>query len=208
MGFTIFTIMGLFLVNALALYINIYHVFGGKKEAVSTLNGVAGTIFQLAGLGLAPVVAIVARRLGKLPTLLSGLTFVGIGFASSWWTYTPAFPYLQIASLALISPGLSCLWILGPSMLADTCERDAQTTGLRREGMFNASYVWCIKVGSSLTLVLSGYMLSWSGFDPELEVQPDGVLTTLRLLYAIVPVVFVGAAAACVLAYPKEDLKR
>jgi len=208
MGFTIFTIMGLFLVNAFALYINIYHVFGGKKEAVATLNGVANTIFQLAGLGLAPVVAFVARRLGKRRTLLAGLTFVGIGFASSWWTYSPAFPYLQIASLALISPGLSCLWILGPSMLADTCDRDAQTTGLRREGMFNASYVWCIKVGISLTLVLSGYMLSWSGFNPEIEVQPTGVLTSLRLLYAIVPVVFIGAAAACVLAYPKEDSSR
>lgn len=202
MGYTVCVIMGLFLVNAFALYINIYYVFGGAKESVSTLNMVANAIFQVAGLALVPVVAFTARRIGKRETLLCGLSLVAVGFAASWWTYTPAAPYLQIATLALISPGLSCLWILGPSMLADTCARDAQATGLHREGMFNASYVWCIKVGISVTLVLSGYMLKWSGFDPELAVQPTEVLNTLRLLYAVVPVIFVFGAAGCALAYP------
>lgn len=204
MGYTICVIMGLFLVQTFALYINIYHVFGGEKTAVAALNGVAGSFYQVAGLALIPAVAYTSRKLGKSTTLLIGLTLVAIGYASSWWTYTPAAPYLQIASLTLISPGLSCLWIIGPSMLADTCERDAQATGRHREGMFNASYVWCIKVGISATLVLSGYMLNWSGFDPELDVQPAEVLTSLRLLYATVPVLFAVAAAGFVIAYPKE----
>lgn len=203
MGFTLLVIMGLFLVNSLALYINIYHVFGGKKDEVSTLNMIANGVFQVAGLALTPLVAWAAKRMGKQRALLSGLALVCVGFASSWWTYTPASPYLQILSLSLISPGLACLWIIGPSMLADTCEADSTRTGLRREGMFNASYVWAIKAGISLTLILSGYLLKWSGFDPALEQQPESVLHALRLCYALIPVVCVAGAMACVLAYPK-----
>lgn len=205
MGFTLLVIVGLFLVNTLALYINIYHVYGGQKEAVSTLNFFCNGVFQVAGLALTPLVAYVARRCGKRRTLIGGLMFVCVGFASSYWTYTPSAPYLQILSLALISPGLSCLWIIGPSMLADTCDNDSQKTGMRREGMFNASYVWSIKAGISLTLILSGYLLKWSGFDPALPTQPEAVLTTLRLCYASLPVICVLAAMACVFAYPIKD---
>jgi GPH family glycoside/pentoside/hexuronide:cation symporter len=201
-GFTLLVIMGLFMVHSLALYINIYHVFGGNKEEVSTLNMIAGGAFQLTGLAFTPLVAYAAKRLGKKSALLLGLVLVCVGFASSWWTYTPDSPYLQILSLSLISPGLACLWIIGPSMLADTCDTDAQSTGLRREGMFNASYVWSIKAGISLTLILSGYLLKWSGFDPALDQQPESILHVLRLCYAMIPVVCVAGAIACVIAYP------
>jgi GPH family glycoside/pentoside/hexuronide:cation symporter len=203
-GYTTFTVIGVFLVNSFAFYINLYHVFGGEMNASSMLGGHANAIFQWAGIALAPVVAIVSRRLGKRATLLTGFSLVAVGFASSWWTYTPSAPYLQLVSLALISPGLGCLWVLGPSMLADTCAHDSETTGLKRAGMFNASFVWSIKVGISAALILSGYMVKWSGVDPELAVQPTGVLVNLRLLYATIPVFFLFCAACFVFAYPKR----
>ena len=90
-------------------------------------------------------------------------------------------------------------------MLADICDLDEKKTGRRREGMFGASYSWACKAGISLTMILSGYMLTWSGFDAAVEVQPESVITNMRLLYMLVPMGFVGLAAVLVCFYPLSE---
>jgi len=97
------------------------------------------------------------------------------------------------------------MWTIASSMIADICDLDEVKTGLRREGMFGASYSWACKAGISLTMVLSGYMLKWSGFDAEVDVQPEGVITTMRLLYMFVPMGFVGLAALLLAFYPLSE---
>jgi Na+/melibiose symporter-like transporter len=48
-------------------------------------------------------------------------------------------------------------------------------------------------------------MLTWSGFDAEVEVQPEAVIRNMRLLYMIVPMIFVGLAAVLVAFYPLSE---
>ena len=188
-GFTICLIFGVFVINPLVVYINLLHVYGGDKLQVSTLNMVAGVAYNFAGLALTPVIVAISARVGKKMTLTGGAVMVMCGFLTSWWTYTPAAPYLQIVTLILISPGLACLWVIGPSMLADVCDLDEAKTGLRRQGIYSACYTWTIKVGIALSVVLSGYMLTWSGYDANREAaQAEGVVERLRLLYMWVPV--------------------
>ncbi len=207
-GFTLCIIFGVFVVNAFALYINILHVFGGDKAGVSALNFVMNAVFQVVGLAMSPLVAGVARKLGKRQTLAAGLVFIMIGFGVSWWTYTPAMPYLQGVSLALISPGLACLWIIGPSMLADVCDLDELKTGLRREGMYSATFTWTIKLSIALTMVLSGYMLNWAGYDAAKEAaQAPGVVDRLRILYMIVPASTSALGLLFVFLYPLTESK-
>jgi GPH family glycoside/pentoside/hexuronide:cation symporter len=55
-----------------------------------------------------------------------------------------------------------------PSMISDLCDWDELRTGTRREGMFSAITNWLQKVGFSITGVLSGVVLVWSGFDIKL----------------------------------------
>ena len=194
-GYTFCVLLGIFTVNNLALYINILHVFGGNKDAVSGLNFWSNVVFQASGLALTPLVAVLARRFGKRATLAMGFSLVIGGFALSFWTYTPAMPFLQLVTLGLLSPGLACLWVLGPSMLADVCDSDELRTGLRREGMYSASYAWTIKAAIALTMIGSGYVLKIAGYDTALEnAQPEGVVLRLRLIYMIVPMLFVGGA--------------
>jgi len=205
-GFTVCTIFGVFAVNAFALYINIVHVFGGDKEAVSGLNFAMNAVFQLVGLAITPAVATVAHRIGKRPTLISGLSLVIVGFGISWWTYTPQAPYLQGLTLALISPGLACLWIVGPSMIADICDVDELQTGLRREGMFSAAFAWSIKLSIALTMILSGYMLNLAGYDAAREAaQLPGVVDRLRLLYMSVPAAMAALGILFVWLYPLTE---
>jgi len=202
---TICVMLGIFMVNSFAVYINTYYVFGGDKTGVARLNMYANFAFQFAGIALVPVISAVAARIGKKKTLVGGLLMVVFSYGTSWWFYTPNYPYLQLVTLALAAPGLSCMWTLASSMLADICDLDEKKTGRRREGMFGASYSWACKAGIALTMILSGYMLQWSGFDAAVAVQPEAVITNMRLLYMFIPMGFVGLAALLVCFYPLTE---
>lgn len=203
---TVCVFLGIFMVNNFSLYINTYYVFGGDKEGVAKLNMYANFGFQGAGIALVPLISFIATRIGKKVTLIGGLLMVVIAYGTSWWLYTPKNPYLQIITLALAAPGLSCMWILSSSMIADICDLDEKKTGRRREGMFGASYSWACKAAGALTMILSGYMLTWSGFDATIEThQPEAVITNMRLLYMLVPMGFVGFAALLVCFYPLSE---
>ena len=45
----------------------------------------------------------------------------------------------------------------------------------------------------------------WSGFDAVVEVQPEAVITNMRLLYMFVPMGFVGLAALLLAFYPLTE---
>ncbi len=205
-GFNLCIIFGIFVINPLALYINVLHVFEGDKTQVSTLNFVVNAAFQIAGLAITPIIAAIALRVGKKRTLAGGTIMVMLGFLTSWWTYTPDAPYLQMLSLILVSPGLACVWIIGPSMLADICDLDESQTGLRREGIYSACYAWTIKAGIALTMVFGGYMLSWAGYDANREAaQAEGVVERIRMLYMSVPIGMSLLALAFIGFYPLSE---
>lgn len=202
---TLLVIVGIFLIQPLTLYINIYHVFGGKEEPVAALNMVMNFVFQGAGLLWIPLVAMASRRFGKKITMQTGLLAVITAYLASWYTYTPAYPYLQGASLALSSVGLSCLWIIAPSMIADVCALDEKQSGSRRDGIFNATFAWTTKAGLSAALILSGYVVDWSGFRAELDAQPPEVVERLRLLFMIVPSCCVATALLILRGYRLDE---
>ena len=202
---TICVMLGIFMVNSFAVYIGRYYVFEGDKEGVARLGMYGNYIFQAAGVALVPLITFISSRVGKKTTLIGGLLLVVVAYGTSWWCYTPKNPWLQLVSLALAAPGLACMWTIGASMLADICDLDELKTGRRREGMFAASYSWACKAGISLCMILSGYMLSWSGFDAELEVQSEAAITNMRLLYMLVPMGFVGLAALLLAFYPLTE---
>ena len=202
---TVCVFLGIFMVNSFALYINTYYVFDGDKEGVAFLQMIAGFAFQGAGVGLIPVISYIATRVGKKATLIGGLLMVVVAYGTSWWCYTPDNPWLQLITLALAAPGLACMWMIASSMVADICDMDELKTGRRREGMYGASYSWACKAGISLTMVLGGYMLSWSGFDAKVEVQPEAVITNMRLLYMFVPMGFIALAAGLLIFYPLSE---
>jgi GPH family glycoside/pentoside/hexuronide:cation symporter len=197
-----FLLTGLFLVNSFGNYINISYVFNGNIEGVAKLGMIANFVFQATGLALVPLVAFLGVRFGKKKILLLGLSSVFLAYFTTWFLYTPKAPYLQLVSLALMAPGLSCVWVLTSSMLADICDVEEYNTGLRREGMYGAMFSWVIKAGIALTLVGSGYMINISGYDSTLEMQTEQTILLMRLMYMIVPAVFIGISIVLVCFYP------
>ncbi len=180
-------ILGVFLAFPLQFHINLTYVCKGDKAQTSTLIGLLNTTIAVVGIASVPLISFVGTRLGKKKTLLAGAMLVLLAFLSSWFLFTPRMPYLQIVFGLLVSPGLSIMWIMLPAVVADACDVDELNTGLRREGMYGAVFTFSLKVGLAIVLLISGLAVDWAGYDPGIDIQPESVVTNLRIAFALVP---------------------
>lgn len=94
--------------------------------------------------------------------------------------------------------GLSVCYLVPWSMLPDVIEQDELETGLRREGVFYGFFVFLQKLGLSLGLFVSGWVLELAGYIPAVPgqpvpPQPESALLALRVL--------VGPAGAAILLF-------
>jgi glycoside/pentoside/hexuronide:cation symporter, GPH family len=189
------------------MYINLAIVFSGQgldaaKESFAQLNGVYNTVYGALGIVAVPVINLLSRRFGKRRTLIGGLSMVATAFALSPLLFSARFPYLQLLIAVLASPGLSCVWVLTSSMLADVTDEDQLTTGLRREGMFGAAFGLLIKFGLAGVMALSGIIIQWSGFDPDTAAQTGYTENFLRFFFAATPLLFLAVAIVLTVQFP------
>ncbi len=201
-------ILGVFLVQPMAIYVNIYHVFQGSenaREAASVVTGLGGMLGAILGLICIPAISWLATHWGKKQTLLLGMAITAVSFLSQYWTFLPAHPYVQLVSFCLKAPSIAFIWLILPSMVADICDVDELDTGLRREGMYGAVYGWVLKIGVSLGLVLSGFVLTMAGIDPAAKMQSPEAIRILRILFSMVPFLFTLAGAWLISRYPLTE---
>ncbi len=201
-------ILGVFLVQPMAIYVNIYYVFQGSenaREAASTITGLGGMCGAILGLLLIPGISWLATHWGKKQTLLLGMTTTAISFLIQFVTFSPAHPYLELISFCMMSPSIAFIWLILPSMVADVCDVDELDTGLRREGMYGAVYGWILKLGVSLGLALSGFMLTMAGIQTDVEVQSPDAIQNLRILFSLVPFLFTLGGAYLIFRYPLTE---
>ncbi len=84
---------------------------------------------------------------------------------------------------------------IGPSVQSDVIDWDEWRTGQRKEGAYFAAWNFVFKASFGITLMLTGYVLQMSGFEPNVE-QTETVKLALRSMYALYPLVCFLAGAA------------
>jgi len=206
-GMIFFILMGIYLVQPMQLYIDIYYLYDGDKGLAAKLFAIANSVYALAGLAATPLVAWLGTRFGKVRTLLWSQILLIVSSLLTWILYTPEQPYLSLICMALMSPAMASVWILLGSILADVCDYDELNTGLRREGMYSAMYSWFIKAGVSGVLAVSGFLIKWSGIDPALDCQNSGAILKMRVFFALVPPSFVLISLICTWFYPLNETR-
>lgn len=183
-------LLGLLSVIQLGFYINVYYIYGGDIRASATVLTVGGVFYQVLNLLAVYPVSKMATHFGKRKALIFFLCLAATGSLLGWVCMTPSAPWLQLVPMLLTAPGFAALWMLLNSMLPDICDYDELINGERREGMFAATTSFVGKFGMSLAGLVAGFVLVGSGFDADLGgEQGEGVLTTIRLLYCVVPAV-------------------
>lgn len=198
--------IGIFMVNSLGYYINIYYVHGGDMRAASAVQGWAGSTYCLSSMVALPFITRASTRFGKRRTLAAALCFPLAGTLLKWACYNPNYPYLQLVPVLLMGSGMAALWTLLGSMVADVCDVDEFEHGVRREATLNAVFAWAFKFGLTLALLLSGFVVAFSGFKAEFGgAQTPEALVIMRLLYALVPATALALTILIVLRFPIDQ---
>jgi Na+/melibiose symporter-like transporter len=164
-----------------------------------------------------PFIAWVAKFVDKKTVLFTGLTVAIFGYVSSWWFFTPDYPWLQMVPLVVSSVGLTVCWVVNGSFVADICDFDEMKTGCRREGMYSAVFGFIYKNAIGIVALLSSTMLIWAGIDEQTQTVAAESLTRIRLAYLIIPSICLAISISLMVKYPltrnrveeiQEELKK
>ena len=203
-GVLLFVLVGFNLIAPLGLYINIYYVFEGDKERASELQGWGLSLWAVLGMASLPLITHAAKRWGKKRTLFAGQALMIATSLRSWLTYSPESRYLQLISVGLAGPALFCVLIMTASILTDVCDLDELKSGLRREGMYLAMNALIVKAGFGVAIMLSGHLLDFAGYTADVA-PSESTITSLRLLYAVLPAAFCALTLAMNWYYPLRE---
>ncbi|MBN1952470.1 MAG: MFS transporter [Bacteroidales bacterium] len=186
--------VGTSMVGTLGYFTTVYYVSGGDKVGGDNWNFWVGMGMMIGGVMGAPILKMVADRIGKRPSLTITAVFGMIAFGTSWWLYNPDLPFLQVLSSGLMGFTNSALWMLHSSIGADIIDYDELQTGVRREGSFSACSSYILKLGNSTGGLIAGIILPLAKFNPDVAMQSGNTLFWIRFSLAILPIAGLGLA--------------
>ena len=187
--FTLFFLLGTAIFDSFGRYVGTYYVLGGDWDRGSFFAGWGTLVYTGFSLSFIPIFRRLSERIGKNKCLTISVFVVLISATTTWWTFTPNFPWLMLINTAFIGAGYAGLWLMLPSMQVDVVDFDELRTGERREGGFAAIFSWILKLSFCVGFLISGPLLEWTGFDASLEgAQPDAVYRNMRIGYILIPV--------------------
>lgn len=186
---TLFFLLGTAIFDSYGRYVGTYYVLGGDKGASSMISGWSTVIYTVFSLSFIPIYRRLSEHIGKNKCLLISIGVVLVAAISTWWTFTPKYPYLMLINTAFIGMGYAGLWLMIPSMQVDIVDMDELKTGERREGGFASIFSWVLKLSFSVGFLISGPLLELTGFNAALEgAQPESVYLKMRIGYVVIPV--------------------
>lgn len=199
------TFLGIFLVMPMATYVNIYHIYGGDKAAASAMLAQVGTVQSLLGIATVPLLWWLIRKFGAVRMFQTFMLVTALSFGIKYWTYTPAYPWLQLLPLTLWQLAWSGTMLTFNVILGDICDYDEYLTGLRREGIYGAVNQMLFKIAIGVSTALSGLLLDFSGIMPQASTQTTAAVWLLRIEFSFVPFAIMLVSLAVFQFYPLGD---
>ena len=170
--------------------------------------GKFGSLTAISTIAVIPLTAWISKKIGKRRTFLITISLSIVGYAMKWFGYSPSQPQLLLWSCPFVAFGTGSLFTLMGSMVADVCDYDELESHQRREGVFAAIYWWMVKVGLALAGLLTGIMLTLSGFDVSLETaQTERTLFLLRVFDVGIPILTSSIALWIMYGYEITETK-
>ena len=173
-------------IAALTLYVTHYVV------GAPTLAPLIIFAYMLPSSASVPLWVPLSRRFGKIRVWIGCMILTGVSFGAMFllvffedqqtrvvWIFVMAF----FAGLAN-----GCGGTLGPSVQGDVIDFDEHQTGERKEGAYFAAWNFVQKSALGLMLLLTGFVLEYSGFVPNQE-QTQEVKLAMVTLYGLFPLV-------------------
>ncbi len=173
-------------IAALTLYVT-HYVVGAPTWAPLIIF-----MYMLPSSASVPMWVPLSRRFGKIKVWMGGMILTGVSFGAMF--LLPFFDDVN-TRLAWIMiwaffAGLAngCGGTMGPSVQGDVIDYDEHLTGERKEGAYFAAWNFVQKGALGLMLLMTGFVLEFSGFVPNAE-QTMTVKMAMVTLYGMFPLV-------------------
>ncbi|MEO7101086.1 MAG: MFS transporter [Luteolibacter sp.] len=194
MCYKLFQLFGERVFQGMLFYIGIYYIFNGDKDKAGALTGNAGFYACILGFCVLPLIRPISVKLGKRAGLVIPSLVAMILLFCQPFLLTPAHPYLLLVPLLVLSPLSVISATMMNAIVPDICDLDELEHGERREGLFTSVTAFMNKLEISLSVLIVGWLVSFSGVDPKTTIQQPEVLQKL-LWFAIGPGIFFTCGA-------------
>ncbi|WP_337879202.1 MFS transporter [Rheinheimera sp.] len=168
LGLTLLQMAGGAAVASLDYYLLVYAVSAGSIEQGAVLKGWLSMAFAALGILSIPLLASLARRVGKKTALLWVYWLTLAGGVAKWFIYTPQGVYWLWLDALLCTASWTAMTMLIPSMIVDLSDEDELAQGQRRDGAFAAVHGWVTHLSAALALLATGLCLNLIQFDAHL----------------------------------------
>ena len=173
-------------IAALTLYVT-HYIVGAPTWAPLIIFA-----YMLPSSASVPMWLPLSRRFGKIRVWIGGMLLTAVSFGAMF--LLPFFDdvdtrltwIIVMAFFAGLANG--CGGTLGPSVQGDVIDYDEHLTGERKEGAYFAAWNFVQKGALGVMLLLTGFVLEYSGFVPNQE-QTMTVKMAMITLYGIFPLV-------------------
>lgn len=184
----------------LIMSINVYLFkdYFGSASALSIFTLIQSGIVFLSMPALTPLV----KRFGKKEVASVGMLVAGIGYLILYLLPNPSLTvFLSVNVIGLI--GFAFFNLIIWAFVTDAIDYQEYLTGSREDGTIYAIYSFARKVGQAFAGGLTGYALTFVGYNAELTTQPqpvqDGIYTIATLFPSIT---YFAVFLILVFAYP------
>jgi Na+/melibiose symporter-like transporter len=82
-------------------------------------------------------------------------------------------------------------------MASDVVDYEESRSGRRLDGLVFSTYLFSLKIGLAIGGAVVGWILAYVNYSASSSVQPVEVLTTIKILFCVVPVVLYAACSSC-----------
>lgn len=207
-GTSVLIFCSILLVDTLGFFLSVYHVFGGDLTEAAFFKGIGGTMFHITGILCIPVMAWLAKRIGKLRTFELCTLSIMVGGIAKFFFFVPGAGWMIVIPNFFLAPGLVAVLVLLPSLLADVAADDEERQGHSRQGMYAASMTWVNKLSISGVAAVSGFILIAAGWVQDAGVdQAPGTFEKMRWIFSLGTVGLALGASALLRLYRLDSSK-
>jgi GPH family glycoside/pentoside/hexuronide:cation symporter len=168
-------------IGILTPYIAEYVVGRPEKTVIYILLYLIPSVFSV------PLWIPLSRRIGKKAMWIFSMLVTGFGFGGMFFLEEGSDTLISVLAV-ICGLGAGSGAVVAPSIQSDVIDYDEYKSGKRKEGTYFATWNFIFKSATGITLMLTGVVLSLSGFVPNVE-QTDTAKLALLTLYAIFPLV-------------------
>lgn len=195
LGVYVMHIIGLTIIMGVAIY---YFKYIHNNEA---LVQTAMAVMLLTAFIFIPISVLVSKKTGKKIVYAIGLSVFALS-AMILFLFGHLFPpSFSLGVMVFSGMGLGFTYVMPWAIVPDTIEYNYLVTGERTEGAFYGMWTFCTKCGQALAMAITGAILTFVHYVPNVEQTPQS-LFGIRLLLGPIPFVIYLGGVLLLIIYP------